>query len=95
MTGRGSPGLWAALAVALSVCGTTTGCIVVSGPRSSTGYELRVLSVRERGGRLVVTVHERTPALGERVTPRVTHPFLLLSVPRSEKSLLLKWPGRP
>lgn len=69
--------------------------LVAAGPRSSTGYELRVLSVRERGGRLVVTVHERTPSLGERVMPRVTYPFLLLSVPRSDKSLLLKWPGRP
>jgi hypothetical protein len=69
--------------------------LVAAGPRSSTGYELRVLSVRERGGRLVVTVHERTPSLGESVKPRVTYPFLLLSVPRSDKSLLLKWPGRP
>lgn len=69
--------------------------LVAAGPRSSTGYELRVLSVRDRGGRLVVTVHERTPSLGQRVTPRVTYPFLLLSVPRSGKSLLLKWPGRP
>jgi hypothetical protein len=69
--------------------------LVAAGPRSSTGYELRALSVRERGGRLVVTVHERTPSLGDRVTPRVTYPFLLLSVPRSDTSLLLKWPGRP
>jgi protease stability complex PrcB-like protein len=69
--------------------------LVAAGPRSSTGYELRVLSVSERGDRIVVTVHERTPALGEKVTPKVTYPFLLLSVPRSDKRLLLKWPGRP
>ena len=69
--------------------------LVAAGPRSSTGYELRVVSVRERGDRLVVTVHERTPSLGERVTARVTYPFLLLTTRRSDKSLLLKWPGRP
>ena len=69
--------------------------LFAAGPRSSTGYEMRVLSVREKGGRLVVTVHERTPSLGERVTAKVTYPFLLLSVPRSDKRLLLKWPGRP
>jgi hypothetical protein len=69
--------------------------LVAAGPRSSTGYELRVLSVRETGDRIVVTVHERTPSLGEKVTPEVTYPFLLLSVPRSDKRLLLKWPGRP
>ena len=69
--------------------------LVAAGPRSSTGYELRVVSVREHGSRLVVTVHERTPSLRDRVVPKVTYPFLLLTVPRSEKSLLLKWPGRP
>ena len=69
--------------------------LVAAGPRSSTGYELRVLGVRESGSRLVVTVHERTPSLDDHVVPKVTYPFLLLSVPRSDKSLLLKWPGRP
>jgi PrcB C-terminal len=69
--------------------------LVAAGPRSSTGYELRVLGVRERGDRLVVTVRERTPSLGQKVTAGVTYPFLLLSVPRSDKRLLLKWLGRP
>lgn len=69
--------------------------LVAAGPRSSTGYELRVVSVREQGSRLVVTVHERTPSLGDPVVPKVTYPFLLLTVARSDKSLLLKWPGRP
>jgi PrcB C-terminal len=69
--------------------------LVAAGPRSSTGYDLRVLGVRERGDRIVVTVRERTPSLGEPVTPKVTYPFRLLTVPRSEKSLRLKWLGRP
>jgi hypothetical protein len=69
--------------------------LVAAGPRSSTGYELRVVSVRETGSRLVVTVHERTPSLRDRVLAKVTYPFLLLTVPRVDKPLRLKWPGRP
>jgi hypothetical protein len=69
--------------------------LVAAGPRSSTGYELRVLSVREKGDRIIVTVRERTPSLGEPVTAKVTYPFRLLSVPRSDKHLRLKWLGRP
>jgi PrcB C-terminal len=69
--------------------------LVAAGPRSSTGYRLRLLSVYERGNRIVVRIRERTPSLGERVTAKVTYPFLLLTVPRSDKSLRLKWLGRP
>jgi hypothetical protein len=69
--------------------------LVAAGPRSSTGYRLRLLSVDERGSRIVVRIRERTPSLGEPVTAKVTYPFLLLTVPRSDKSLRLKWLGRP
>jgi hypothetical protein len=69
--------------------------LISSGPRSSTGYALRVVSVRERGPRLAVTVRERTPKLGESVVARVTYPFVLIAVPRSDKSLLLHFEGRP
>ena len=69
--------------------------LVAAGPRSSTGYELRILGVRETGSRLVVTMRERTPSLGQPVTAKVTYPFRLITVPRSGKHLLLKWPGRP
>jgi hypothetical protein len=69
--------------------------LIAAGPRSSTGYELRILGVRENGDRIVVTVRERTPTLGERVLARVTYPFRLISVPRSDDHLRLKWLGRP
>jgi PrcB C-terminal len=69
--------------------------LVAAGPRSSTGYELRILGVRDSGDRIVVTVRERTPSLGEPVAARVTYPFRLISVPRSDKHLRLKWLGRP
>ena len=69
--------------------------LVAAGPRSSTGYDLRVVRVREEGGRIVVTVRERTPSLGDPVRARVTYPYRLLALPRSDKSVKLKWLGRP
>jgi protease stability complex PrcB-like protein len=69
--------------------------LVATGPRSSTGYELRVLRVRDEGDRIVVTVREDTPSLGDPVQARVTYPFRLLALPRSDKSVKLKWLGRP
>jgi hypothetical protein len=69
--------------------------LVAAGPRSSTGYELRVLDVRDAGDRIIVRVRERTPSLGQPVEARVTYPFRLLTVPRSDKRLRLKWLGRP
>jgi hypothetical protein len=69
--------------------------LVAAGPRSSSGYELRVLRVRDEGDRIVVVVHERTPSLGDPVQARVTYPFRLISLPRSNEPVKLKWPGRP
>jgi hypothetical protein len=68
--------------------------IVAGGPRSSTGYALRVVRVEQKGGHVVVVVHERTPSLGEPVQAHVTYPFLLLALD-SHKPVQLKWPGRP
>ena len=69
--------------------------LVSAGPRSSTGYVLRVVSVRETAHHVVVTVHEQTPTLGEPVEARVTYPFRLITIPRTSKPLFLHWPGRP
>lgn len=69
--------------------------LVAAGPRSSTGYDLRIVSVRDAGGHIVVTVHERAPALGDPVQARVTYPFRLIALPASDKPVKLKWPGRP
>jgi hypothetical protein len=69
--------------------------LVAAGPRSSTGYSLHVVSLYARGRRLALTVKERTPTLGESVAARVTYPFVLITVPRTSKSLLLHFKGRP
>ena len=69
--------------------------LVAAGPRSSSGYELRIVRVEDLGDHLVVVVHERTPSLGDAVQARVTYPFRLIALPRSSKPVKLKWPGRP
>jgi protease stability complex PrcB-like protein len=69
--------------------------LVAAGPRSSTGYGLRIVRVRDEGDRIVVTVREQTPSLGDPVEARVTYPFRLIALPRSDKPVKLKWLGRP
>lgn len=69
--------------------------IVATGPRSSTGYDLRIVRVRDEGDRVLVVVRERTPALGDPVKARVTYPFRLIALPRTGKPVKLKWLGRP
>ena len=69
--------------------------LVAAGPRSSTGYELEVVRVRDVGDHIDVVVHERTPSLGDSVQARVTYPFVLITLPRSNEPVKLKWPGRP
>jgi hypothetical protein len=67
--------------------------LVSPGPRSSTGYSLEVLEVREGGGAVTVTVKERAPGLDARVQPRVTFPFRLLSLPAG-RDVYVDWLGR-
>ncbi len=68
--------------------------LVATGPRSATGYALRIVRVEESSDHITVFVHERTPSLGQRVQARVTYPFRLI-VLNSRKRVQLKWPGRP
>ena len=42
---------------------------------------------------MTVTVRERIPELGERVEPRVTFPYLLLSLPAGT-DVYVDWLGR-
>ncbi|MFL5918162.1 MAG: protease complex subunit PrcB family protein [Gaiellaceae bacterium] len=68
--------------------------VVAAGPRSSTGYALRIVRVADKGDEIEVVVRERTPSLGDPVRARVTYPFRLI-VLDSRKSVRLKWLGRP
>lgn len=69
--------------------------LVSAGPRSSTGYVLHIVSVRETAHHVVVTVHEDTPTLGQHVQAGVTYPYRLITIARTSKPLFLHWPGRP
>lgn len=68
--------------------------LVAAGPRSSTGYALRIVRVNERSGHVNVAIRERTPSLGDPVRAGVTYPYRLL-VLDSHEPVHLKWLGRP
>ena len=69
--------------------------IVISpGPRSSTGYSVRVLSVVEERRRIVVRVREETPTLQARVEPRVTYPYRVILIDDTHKRVVVRWQGR-
>lgn len=68
--------------------------LVSPGPRSATGYSVRVVGVEERRGEVVVTVREETPRLEADVEPRVTTPFALVAIPAGPKPLRVEWEER-
>jgi hypothetical protein len=67
--------------------------LISPGPRSSTGYGVRVLSVSERRRSILVRVRETTPRLGQSVRARVTYPYRLIEIPRTGKSVAIDWEG--
>jgi hypothetical protein len=69
--------------------------LVGAGPRSSTGYGVEIVRVRERRGDIRVLARERTPSLGQRVEPRLTSPYRLIEIPATSKRVYVSWAGRP
>jgi hypothetical protein len=69
--------------------------VIALGPRSSTGYSLRILRVVERRRGIDVYAREQTPSLGDPVTARVTYPYRMLAIRRSGKRVSVKLQGRP
>src|SRR5439155_21896503 len=69
--------------------------VIALGPRSSTGYSLRILRVVERRRGIYVYAQEETPSLGDPVKPRITYPYRVLSMQGSAKPLYVKLEGRP
>ena len=67
--------------------------LVSPGPRSSTGYGVRVEQLVEQRRRVLLVVSEVTPALGDAVRPGVTYPYVLLSIPRVDKRVDVDWLG--
>ena len=69
--------------------------MIALGPRSSTGYSLRIQRVVERRRGIYVYAREQTPSLGGPVMPRVTYPYRLLAMHGSAKPVYVKLQGRP
>ncbi|HZE29361.1 MAG TPA: protease complex subunit PrcB family protein [Gaiellaceae bacterium] len=70
--------------------------VVISlGPRSSSGYSLRVERVVARRRGIYVYLRERAPQLGDPVDPHVTYPYRALALVRSSKPVYVKLQGRP
>jgi hypothetical protein len=70
--------------------------VVISlGPRSSTGYSLRIARVVERRRGVDVLVREQTPSLGEPVEARVTYPYRAVAIHSTTKPVYVKLQGRP
>jgi hypothetical protein len=70
--------------------------VVISlGPRSSTGYSLRIVRVVERRRGVDVIVRERTPSLGDPVEARVTYPYRAVAIRSTKTPVYVKLQGRP
>ena len=69
--------------------------VIALGPRSSTGYSLRITRVVERRRGIYIYAREQTPSLGETVTARVTYPYRVLAMHGSAKPVYVKLHGRP
>jgi len=67
--------------------------LIALGPRSSTGYDLRVTRITE-SSRIFVVLRERTPRLGQHVTPMLTFPYRLITIPRTDKKVRFHIIGR-
>jgi hypothetical protein len=68
--------------------------VIALGPRSSTGYSLRIKRVVERRRGIYVYAREETPSLGEPVTAHVTYPYRMLAMHGSAKPVYVKLEGR-
>jgi hypothetical protein len=72
-----------------------TALLVSSGPRSSTAYDLEVVSVVEERRRIVVRVRERTPSLASPGRPALAFPYRLITIEASRKPVDVDRIGRP
>jgi hypothetical protein len=69
--------------------------LVAAGPRSSTGYGVRIVRITERRDTIDVLARETTPSLATAVAPKVTSPYRLVSIPATSKRVYVQWQGRP
>lgn len=69
--------------------------LIATGARSSGGYAIEVLGVREERARVVVSVRERTPSSARPAPATLTFPYRLIEVGAVGKPVEVEWQGRP
>jgi hypothetical protein len=72
-----------------------TALLAAAGPRSSTGYEVAIVRVTGRRGRVEVLLRERTPGLADRESARLTSPYRLITIPATTTPIHFSYEGRP
>jgi hypothetical protein len=65
--------------------------LVALGPRSSTGYGVRVESVTETRGRVLIEAGERSPSRGQTLAARVDYPLSLIVIRDVGKPVTFEW----
>jgi hypothetical protein len=69
--------------------------LVAAGPRSSTGYGVRIVKITERRSTIDVLARETTPTLRSGTVARLTSPYRLITIPATSKRVYVQWQGRP
>ena len=69
--------------------------LVSAGPRSSTGYGVRIVRITERRSTIDVLAKETTPSLDHPGVPRLTSPYRMITIPATSKRVYVQWQGRP
>ena len=69
--------------------------LIAAGPRSSSGYGVRIVRITERRRTIDVLAREVTPSLGGRTVPELTSPYRLIAIPATSKRVYVQWQGRP
>ena len=69
--------------------------VYAMGPRSSTGYDVRVVRITDRGDHIDFVVREITPTLRDHVVAKLTYPYRIVTIPRSTKHFRFVLQGRP
>jgi hypothetical protein len=74
----------------LAIVGNKERALITPGPRSSTGYSLKVESAVVERNRVSIVVRE----IDKPGRPEVTYPYLLLVFPWPHKPIHVHWEGR-
>ncbi len=61
--------------------------LIALGPRSSSGYRLKIVHIMRRGRRILVVLREVTPRLGGPQRAGLVFPYRLLTIPLTDTSV--------